>query len=278
MISGSVIPATNCPSEPNYGSQRSGPSSGVTDSVGAASIPSSVPEVEAEDPTPELASSSSAAAAPAEPAQGAVVLSQPTAHLSGEVDPRQVLRPSGFKTATSPAVHQNPTEVRIAIDFHNVLDVERAEGRADDKIQRQAGEAIGRFLLRSDKHLVSIVSYIGERGRKSQQRRQSLREEVQKLNSWLLASGVGRPRLVRLLITADPFKSVLERESVSLHCDDKLSILDTCYRNGVIPIWFSRRPNQWYQSFDNLEDTLARAEGLVQPRVYEKPILGEIVH
>lgn len=298
VIAGVVIPATDCPHQPNYGSQRSGP-----------------PEVEVVDLIPDPASSSSAAAPPAEPAPEAEGsagdlpdLKVPDSKLIEAADPKleaepalsavstgggeaasslerlsqpiresAKLQPGSFPTVASPSVRQEDLQVRIALDFHNVLDVASADGQSYEKIQPEAFAAIARFLLRSNKNFITIVSYIGERGFKSQGRRKSLREEVGKLNQRLASQGIERARLVRLLITSDPKKNELAKEAVSLHCDDKLSILDTCYQNEVIPIWFSRRANRWYQSCNNLEEVLERSGQLVLPKVYSHPILGEII-
>ena len=128
--------------------------------------------------------------------------------------------------------------------------------------------------MQSDKNLISIVSYIGQYGTRSLERRRSLREEVGKLNQRVVSQGVPRSRLVRLLIAADKEKKELVKESVSLHCDEQLSILDTCYRNEVIPIWFSGRWNRWYQSCATLDEVLETAGRLVLPRAYANPVLG----
>lgn len=78
--------------------------------------------------------------------------------------------------------------------------------------------------------------------------------------------------LVRLLIASVPRKSELVKEAVSLHWDDKLRILELCYRNAVTPIWFPRCTTAAAPSTRFWRDL-----SVWLCRVYAHPILGEIV-
>ena len=241
---------------PNYGSQRSAQECEVetveviTSSVRSlSSAPSRLDAVKEfvsveveEDESPNLPSSAAS--------QASVLQS-----LSQEITANQRLGPSRVKV-TAPAISLPVTEVRVSLDFHQTLDNEFAGGR----------QAIFDFLSHSPKHFLSIVSYIGERGRDSSQRREDLKRVVIQLNQKLHSLGV--------LITSDKAKRELVSSAVSVHVDDKESVLESCYNQGVEGIWYSRRLHRYYQCCSTIKECLDYVQRSVQPREYSSPKLG----
>lgn len=249
---------------PNYGSQRSAQECEVetveviTSSVRSlSSAPSRldpvkefVPVEVEEDESPNLPSSAAS--------QASVLQS-----LSQEITADQRLGPSRVKV-TAPAISLPVTEVRVSLDFHQTLDNEFAGGR----------QAIFDFLSHSPKHFLSIVSYIGERGRDSSQRREDLKRVVIQLNQKLHSLGIRKEQLVRVLITSDKAKRELVSSAVSVHVDDKESVLESCYNQGVEGIWYSRRLHRYYQCCSTIKECLDYVQRSVQPREYSSPKLG----
>ena len=198
------------------------------------------------------------------------------ARLSQAIGP--VLKAGSFEKTESPSAICQSVELRLSLDFHNVLDVEEAGARSYSSVINQENRrAICEFICKSSRHRLSICSYIGLRGRKSQQRRSDLREEVKSVNRWLFSRGVSEEQLIRLLITSDPLKKELQREAVSLHCDDKLNILDSCAGCGVVTVHFSRLGGQYHRACARLSEVLEKSLQWVEPRIYSEKQLGEII-
>ena len=106
------------------------------------------------------------------------------------------------------------------------------------------------WLKKSSTHKVGMCSYIGERGAKSQERRNSLRIQARLLNEWLSSSGVlekSENQLCILCSTIDKLKKVLKREIVTCHLDDKWEVIEQVIRNKAHGVYFSRRGwPDWY--------------------------------
>lgn len=111
-----------------------------------------------------------------------------------------------------------------------------------------------------------MVSYIGLSGSRSQQRRSDLREEIKSLNRVLAAAGIAERQLVKFLITSDPLKREIHKDAVSLHTDDKISILEHHW-NQVQTVHF--------KVCCTLNEVLEGVLRWIEPKVYSSPQLGE---
>ena len=259
---------------PNYGSQRSAQECEVeTVEVITSSVRSLSSAPSRLDPVKEFVSveveEDESRNLPSSAASQASVLQS----LSQEITADQRLGPSRVKV-TAPAISLPVTEVRASLDFHQTLDNEFAGGRCYEGIRSVNRQAIFDFLSHSPKHFLSIVSYIGERGRDSSQRREDLKRAVIQLNQKLHSLGIRKEQLVRVLITSDKAKRELVSSAVSVHVDDKESVLESCYNQGVEGIWYSRRLHRHYQCCSTIKECLDYVQRSVQPREYSSPKLG----
>ena len=259
---------------PNYGSQRSAQECEVeTVEVITSSVRSLSSAPSRLDPVKEFVSveveEDESRNLPSSAASQASVLQS----LSQEITADQRLGPSRVKV-TAPAISLPVTEVRVSLDFHQTLDNEFAGGRCYEGIRSVNRQAIFDFLSHSPKHFLSIVSYIGERGRDSSQRREDLKRAVIQLNQKLHSLGIRKEQLVRVLITSDKAKRELVSSAVSVHVDDKESVLESCYNQGVEGIWYSRRLHRHYQCCSTIKECLDYVQRSVQPREYSSPKLG----
>ena len=117
------------------------------------------------------------------------------ARLSQPIGP--VWKAGSFEKTESPSAPGQSVELRLSLDFHNVLDVEVAGARSySSVISQENRRAIYEFICKSSRHRLSICSYIGHRGWQSQQRRSDLREEVKSVNRWLSSRGVSEEQLI----------------------------------------------------------------------------------
>lgn len=91
------------------------------------------------------------------------------------------------------------------------------------------------------------------------------------MNRWLSSRGVSEEQLIRLLITSDPLKKELQREAVSLHCDDKQDILDSCAWSGVATVHFTKH------ACTRISEVLEKSLQWAEPRIYSEKQLGELV-
>ena len=134
------------------------------------------------------------------------------------------LRPGGFSAATLAPVATEDLEVRIALIFHDVLDVQSADAASYEKIQPEATQAITQFLVNQTR-ISSPLSHtsVGTGPALTKGARHSRRTWGSSISGRSLRASLIF-RLVRLLITADDRKNKLVKESVSLHCDD----MDAC--------------------------------------------------
>lgn len=198
------------------------------------------------------------------------------ARLSQPIGP--VWKAGSFEKTESPSAPGQSVELRLSLDFHNVLDVEVAGARSySSVISQENRRAIYEFICKSSRHRLSICSYIGHRGWQSQQRRSDLREEVKSVNRWLSSRGVSEEQLIRLLITSDPLKKELQREAVSLHCDDKQDILDSCAWSGVATVHFTKLASRYHRACTRISEVLEKSLQWVEPRIYSEKQLGELV-
>ena len=275
-VEGLRQPAVWAESRPNYGSQLP-KGSRVVESV----------EVEHQEtrPTESVPASSST-----RKREASVLSEEPTTTLevvpSSDSAPRGVatlsqeigseLKREAFARTVSSAVSVPSTELRISLDFHGVLDVERAGGRSTQGISSDNRYSILNFLELSNKHLVTVVSYIGVSGPSSQQRRSDLREEIKSLNRFLAAAGIAERQLVKLLITSDPLKREIHKDAVSLHTDDKISILEHHW-NQIQTVHFAAvKPQRSYHKVCcTLNEVLEGVLRWIEPKVYSSPQLGE---
>eukprot|EP00434_Breviolum_minutum_P023041 symbB.v1.2.020327.t1/scaffold1704.1/size105413/3 len=275
-VQGLRQPAVWAESRPNYGSQLP---------KGPRVVESAEVEHQETRPTePEPASSST------RKREASVLSEEPTTTLevvpSSDSAPRGVatlsqeigseLKREAFARTVSSAVSVPSTELRIALDFHGVLDVEKAGGRSTQGISSDNRYSILNFLELSNKHLVTVVSYIGVSGPSSQQRRSDLREEIKSLNRFLAAAGIAERQLVKLLITSDPLKREIHKDAVSLHTDDKISILEHHW-NQVQTVHFAAvKPQRSYHKVCcTLNEVLEGVLRWIEPKVYSSPQLGE---
>lgn len=274
-VQGLRQPAVWAESRPNYGSQIPR-GSRVSESV-------EVEQQETRPTEPEPASST-------RKREASVLSEEPTTTLevvpSSDSAPRRVatlsqeigseLRREAFPRTVSSAVGVPSTELRIALDFHGVLDVERAGGRSTQGISSDNRYSILNFLGSSNKHLVTVVSYIGLSGSRSQQRRSDLREEIKSLNRFLAAAGIAERQLVKLLITSDQLKREIHKDAVSLHTDDKISILEHHW-NRIQTVHFTALKPQRsrHKVCCTLDEVLEGVLRWIEPKVYSSPQLGE---
>ena len=140
--------------------------------------------------------------------------------LSQEVNP--ILRP-GTTPVRSPAVTIQAPTVRLSLDLHGVLDIDApTEGRWGI----EARTATANWLTQSHYHEVGVCSFIGERGELSQQRRKQAKSEVVRFNT-------DYHRDLRICITSDRSKEVLQADTVSCHIDDRKNLCDELHSRGV---------------------------------------------
>ena len=97
------------------------------------------------------------------------------------------------------------------------------------------------------------------------------------MNRWLSSRGVSEEQLIRLLITSDPIKKELQREAVSLHCDDKQDILDSCAWSGVATVHFTKLASRYHRACTRISEVLEKSLQWVEPRIYSEKQLGELV-
>ena len=85
------------------------------------------------------------------------------ARLSQPIGP--VWKAGSFEKTESPSTPGQSVQLRLSLDFHNVLDVEVAGARSySSVISQENRRAIYEFICKSSRHRLSICSYIGHRG------------------------------------------------------------------------------------------------------------------
>ena len=190
----------------------------------------------------------------------------PPKRLSEPVAPET--NPPIVKTFT--ATREN-LEIRVSLDFHNVLDCEYAGGPAPAGVGVRGSNqlAILEFLQQDQRHRIGVCSYIGEFGQKSQSRRAELRSNVQSLNRFLTLRGVPNHQLVSLCICSDQDKRPITANVCAAHIDDKASVIRAVRGRGVVGLQFAQGfSHEWPVIKTTIADALQRVQSLVFPRVY----------
>lgn len=193
----------------------------------------------------------------------------PPKRLSEPVAPET--NPPIVKTSTGTCT--NP-EIRVSLDFHNVLDCEYAGGPAPAGVGVRGSNqlAILEFLQQDQRHRIGVCSYIGEFGQKSQSRRAELRSNIQSLNRFLTLRGIPNHQLVSLCICSDQDKCRINSNVCAVHIDDKASVIRAVRGRGVSGVQFAQGfSHEWPVIQTTIADALQRVQSLVFPRVYSQP-------
>ena len=167
----------------------------------------------------------------------------------------------GLPKVLAPALGLGGSTLRVCLDFHGVVDVERSGQPSYPGIRTPVQNFIAAFLEESNSHRIGICSYIGLGGRFSGQRRLDAQRSVQQLNQFLTLKNLPPGCLC---ITDQKDKPELTRDSVSSHCDDKWEVVNTCERRGgFLAVWFNR-----YNQVNFLSDYFDLVKRNCVPRVF----------
>ena len=189
-----------------------------------------------------------------EPASSSVAT---LARLSDPIAPKA--NPKVVSTAVAGDVEN---QVRVSLDYHNVLDVEFAGARDFNGIRSSCLRAIQHFLQQSVHNRIGICSWIGLSGRTSQANRTNLIRSVDRANQLLTERGIPQNQLLQLKITSDKDKPEISDRSIDIHLDDKSSVIDAVIRNGVQGVLYQPRPKRGYSQVTTLEHFFLLASAL----------------
>ena len=163
-----------------------------------------------------------------------------------------------------------PLEVRVSLDYHNCLNLDRAGSPTFEGIRASHRKPILDFLQSSETHRIGICSYIGEKGQKSRERRARLRQEVVDLNTYLSNHGIPQERLVVLEITADHFKRCVDSSNCSAHVDDKTLVIESIRSRQVVRVQVTSHKFGRWPCVQSVGEGLQSLTRLVVPRVFHR--------
>ena len=151
-------------------------------------------------------------------------------------------------TQTSKPVPGPRAEIRLSVDFHGVLDLGVSGFICENQIAPENRNLLVDHINQFG-HLIGVCSYIGDKGPKSAQRRAALKEQIRQLNTEFGTE-------VKLCITSDPEKSVLNPDSVHVHIDDKISVAYRCKERGLDCVLVRARNHPEFPTCRNFQEAL----------------------
>ena len=162
-------------------------------------------------------------------------------------------------------------EVRFCLDFNGTINCNHPGSPQLDQIAVGAADAILECLQNSPSHKVAICSYIGLYGRRSLERRRSLKVQVIYLNRWLSLQGIPASQHVSLQITTSRDKVELTSDLCHSHLDDKWSTYQSVGSRGVDAVLFDSRTYPNTESVDSVSAYFQKIQNRATPRAFNRP-------